>query len=184
MIDGQGDPNTAAEYSDAVAALYSIAYPLKFAVKRTTGRDYAVMPLEGLWWADDMTNFTTTDKSAWQWTMMIRQPDGISPTLVDEMMAAVARKKPQSALAHLSFERLNEGCAAQILHRGAYAAEQPTIACLHAFIAAQGYFRRGKHHEIYLNDPGRTASEQLRTIIRQPIERRERAGAALSSATN
>jgi hypothetical protein len=27
----------------------------------------------------------------------------------------------------------------------------------------------GKHHEIYLTDPQRTAPERMRTIIRQPV---------------
>ena len=27
----------------------------------------------------------------------------------------------------------------------------------------------GKHHEIYLSDPRRTAPERLRTILRQPV---------------
>src|SRR5690606_41618990 len=44
MIDGHGDPNTSPEYAAAVAALFPVAYALKFASKRELGRDYVVMP--------------------------------------------------------------------------------------------------------------------------------------------
>src|SRR5919106_3306082 len=59
MVDGHGDPNTSKEYADALAALYSVAYKLKFASKHGLGRDYVVPPLEALWWASDMAAFTT-----------------------------------------------------------------------------------------------------------------------------
>src|SRR5690606_699962 len=69
MIDGHGDPNTAPEFTTAVEALYPLAYALKFTSKRELDRDYTVMPLEGLWWADDHAAFTAArDKSQWDWT--------------------------------------------------------------------------------------------------------------------
>ena len=55
------------------------------------------------------------------------------------------------------------------MHVGPYATEPPTIERLHAFIAEQGLQRRGKHHEIYLSDPRRSAPEKMKTIIRQPV---------------
>jgi hypothetical protein len=173
MIDGRGDPNTAAEYRAAIAALYSIAYPVKFAIKRATGRDYAVMPLEGLWWAGDQAAFAAADRSAWRWTLMIRQPDEATPAMVEAAVARIAKQKPSPALAQVRFERFAEGLAVQVLHRGPYADEYPTLARLHAFIEAQGYRPRGKHHEIYLTDPARTAPEKLRTVLRQPVSPRD-----------
>jgi hypothetical protein len=56
-----------------------------------------------------------------------------------------------------------------VLHIGPYSAEGPTIAALHAFIADNGLERAGKHHEIYLGDPRRSAPEKLKTVIRQPV---------------
>ena len=98
MIDGRGDPNTSEEYAAALATMYPVAYKVKFLSKRELGRDYVVMPIEALWWADDMEAFTSSrDKAKWRWTVM------------------------------------------------------------------------GKHHEIYLSDPRRTAPERLRTILRQPV---------------
>jgi hypothetical protein len=170
MIDGQGDPNTAQSYRDAVGALFSVSYAIKFTVKKGTWAiDYGVMPLEGLWWVDDMTQFTIEDKASWKWTAMIMQPDFVSSDLFLAAREQVEQKKNIAALQELRLEQFNEGTAAQILHIGPYAAEAPTIAKLHAFIHDQGGRRIGKHHEIYLSDPGRTAPEKLRTIIRQPF---------------
>ncbi|MCG3210278.1 MAG: hypothetical protein FOGNACKC_03909 [Anaerolineae bacterium] len=169
MIDGHGDPNTAPAYREAVEALFSLSYALKFMVKKELAVDYAVMPLEGLWWADDMSRFSVEDKSGWLWTAMIMQPEYIVADLVETARAQVARKKNLPALPRLRLETFHEGRAAQITHIGPYAAEAPTIAQLHQFIAAQGGQCAGKHHEIYLNDPGRTAPEKLKTVIRQPF---------------
>jgi len=169
MIDGQGDPNTATAYKEAVEALFSLSYALKFIVKKDLGVDYAVMPLEGLWWVEDMSRFSLDDKSAWQWTAMIMQPEYIVVDLVEAARRQVAKKKLLSALPRLRLETFHEGQAAQMMHLGPYAAEAPTIERLHQFIAARGGQHVGKHHEIYLNDPDRTAPEKLKTVIRQPF---------------
>jgi hypothetical protein len=166
MIDGHGDPNTAEEYREAIEALYAVAYTAKFAVKHAGGLDFSVMPLEGLWWAADPAAFTTGDKSAWDWTMMIMQPDQVSAAVVEQACARVAAKKA-AAVGRLRFERFAEGRAAQLMYVGPYAAEGPVIQRLHAFITEQGYALAGKHHEIYLSDPRRTAPEKLKTVIRQ-----------------
>jgi hypothetical protein len=167
MVDGHGDPNTSQEYRDAVQALYAVAYAARFALKRAGVIDYGVMPLEGLWWVPDMAQFSIEHKSAWDWTAMIMQPDELTDAVLAEAKAKAAKKSP--AVERLRLERFAEGRAAQILHLGPYAAEGPTIAALHAFIADQGYERAGKHHEIYLSDPRRSAPVKLRTVIRQPV---------------
>jgi len=169
MIDGHGDPNRAEEYREAIEALYAVAYTAKFAVKHAGGLDFGVMPLEGLWWAPDPAAFTTGDKSAWDWTMMIMQPDQVSTAVVERACARVAAKKAAATVARLRFERFTEGRAAQLMYVGPYADEGPVIKRLHAFITEQGYALSGKHHEIYLSDPRRTAPEKLKTVIRQPL---------------
>jgi hypothetical protein len=169
MIDGHGDPNRSPRYEAAVEALYAVSYALKFAIKRASGPDYTVAPLEGLWWTKDMASFSVEDKSDWDWTMMIMQPAEATPALVAETGREVAQKKQIPAAAELRLQRYAEGASAQILHLGPYADEGPTIARLHAFIHEQGHQLRGRHHEIYLGDPRRTAPERLRTIIRQPV---------------
>lgn len=170
MVDGKGDPNTSLEYQQAVEALYAVAYALKFMVKRgPLAVDYGVMPLEGLWWTEDMSLFSTDAKDEWLWTGMIMQPELVTQADYEEAWAEVGRKKNLPALSRMRFEKYDEGLSAQIMHVGPYADEAPTIERLHRFIAEQGYRRRGKHHEIYLSDPRRTAPERLRTVIRQPM---------------
>jgi hypothetical protein len=169
MIDGQGDPNTAPEYVTAVETLYALAYALKFKVKRgASGVDFAVMPLEGLWWGADIDWHDAGQRTSWQWTMMIMQPEHVTAALFEQALAET-KKKPALALDRVRFERYDEGLAAQILHIGPYATEGPTIARLHAFIEQHGRTLRGKHHEIYLGDPRKSAPEKLRTVIRQPF---------------
>lgn len=170
MVDGQGDPNTAAAYREAVEALYAVAYALKFMIKRGPQEvDYKVMPLEGLWWMEDMTQFSVAVKDQWLWTSLIMQPDPVSEASFEEAVRQVEKKKGLPALSRMRLERYHEGLSAQIMHVGPYAAEAPTIQRLHQYIAERGYERRGKHHEIYLSDPGRTAPERLKTVIRQPM---------------
>jgi hypothetical protein len=172
MVDGSGDPATDPEYPDAVAALYALSYALKFALKKAAGLDYRVAPLEGLWWADDMREFAAGRKGDWRWTMMIAQPEAVTPALIDAIRVEVPRKKALPALSRVRLESFAEGWAAQILHRGPYVDEGPTIERLHRFIREQGYTFDGrwqKHHEIYLSDPTRTAPERLKTILRQPV---------------
>ena len=169
MIDGHGDPNTSDEYAEAIQGLYGVAYTAKFMVKALGETDYAVMPLEGLWWTPDMATFSTDDKSSWLWTMMIMQPDVVTADLVEAARAKAAERKPLDAIAKVRLDRYAEGEAAQVMHIGPYSDEGPTIRRMHEFIAAQGYELSGKHHEIYLSDPRRTAPAKWRTIVRQPF---------------
>ncbi|MFH2045843.1 MAG: GyrI-like domain-containing protein [Pseudomonadota bacterium] len=170
MVDGEGDPNTAQAFSNAVEALFSVSYTLKFMVKKgDMAIDYGVMPLEGLFWADDMNVFRTGDKDAWKWTLMIMQPEFITQVLVKEAMAQVKLKKDPPSLGLLRFEAFNEGKAAQIMHIGPFSEEGPTIEKVHAFIGDCGSERVGKHHEIYLSDIRRAAPEKWKTIVRQPM---------------
>ncbi|MFX0182324.1 MAG: GyrI-like domain-containing protein [Candidatus Hodarchaeota archaeon] len=172
MIDGQGYPGTSQEYQDAMEALYPLSYTLKFIMKKKS-KDYVVMPLEGLWWAEDMTVFTNEfmeRKDEWKWTSMVMQPDFITQEMVDQAIKEVKLKKDPVALPKVRFETFTEGLSVQILYFGPYSDEGPTIERMHKFIEEKGYKLRDKHHEIYLSDPRRTKPERLKTIIRQPIE--------------
>ncbi len=169
MIDGSGDPNTSPEYAAAIQALYPLAYGLRAAVKGATGDAYTVMPLEGLWWTEDMRDFDSDDKSNWLWTAMICLPDAVTPAMVDEVLPAVTADKNLTSGAKARVETFTEGTAVQILHVGPYADEAPTIDKLHRFIVDNGYAFSGKHHEIYLSDARKVDPAKLRTIIRQPF---------------
>jgi hypothetical protein len=173
MVDGHGDPNTAQEYVDALAALYPVAYKLKFASKKA-GRDYVVPPLEALWWAEDMSVFTQArDKSSWDWTAMIMTPDWVTEHMFGAAVAAVGAKDRPGSLAKVRLETLAEGTCVQTLHIGPYDEEGPVLEELHErFIPEHGLRMTGKHHEIYLGDPRRVEPAKLRTILRQPVASR------------
>jgi hypothetical protein len=169
-IDGRGDPNTGPEYASAIEALFSLSYALKFVVKKGPQQvDYGVMPLEGLWWADDMGAFIHEDRSEWQWTMMMVQPDVVTADLVGDVMGVVAEKKPLPALQQLRFESFVEGPSAQLLHVGPFTTEGPTIERIHQHIRDMGHDLAGKHHEIYLSDVRKADPERWKTVIRQPF---------------
>jgi hypothetical protein len=173
MIDGKGNPNNNPDYSDAVGALYGVAYTLKFAVKKGPLQvDYKVMPLEGLWWTEDMSQFTLEDRGNWLWRMMIMVPDLVMAEMVMQSIADVRKKKNPPRLDEVRFEPFEEGLAAQVFHLGPYGiAERPSVEKLHAFIKDNGYALSGKHHEIYFNSPLRTDPSRLKTIIRQPAKK-------------
>jgi hypothetical protein len=169
MVDGEGDPNTAKSFAEAVAALFAVAYAVKFKVKKgTPAIDYGVMPLEGLWWSDDMAAFTVADKSRWKWTAMIMQPSFVTQDLIEQVMKEVKDKTNPAALPKLRRESFSEGRCAQIMHLGPFSEEGPTVQKVHGFIEAIGR-RVGKHHEIYLSDIRRAAPAKWKTVIRQPF---------------
>lgn len=176
MIDGSGDPNTSPVFRAAVEALYPVAYALKLASKRQLGRDYVVMPLEGLWWADDMESFTIArDKSRWNWTMMIMTPDWIGPDLFASAVQKVRAKQgsgpnKDGRLDEVRLESLSEGRCVQTLHVGSFDDETDVLHRMHSeVILGNGLRMIGKHHEIYLSDFRRVAPEKRRTILRQPV---------------
>jgi hypothetical protein len=171
MIDGKGNPNTSQAFQEAMQALYGMSYTLKFASKKELGIDYTVMALEGLWWADDMEAFSLGAKDTWYWTVMMLQPDHITPEFVETAREQLARKKDVPALPRLRYETFHEGLSVQIMYFGPYADEGPTIARMHAFMQDNGYTFNGKHHEIYIGDPRTAALEKLKTVIRQPVKK-------------
>ena len=170
MIDGEGDPNTSQSFQDAIDVLYPLSYTLKFIIKRgEIGIDYGVLPLEGLWWADDMSSFSVDNKENWKWTLMIMQPELVKKEMVATAIEEVRKKKKPVALPLVRFESFAEGKVGQIMHFGPFSEEGPTVEKLHSFIKVSGSQRIGKHHEIYLSDIRRAAPEKWKTIIRQPM---------------
>jgi hypothetical protein len=170
MVDGTGNPNNSRQFKEAVQVLYGLAYTIKFMLKKQDpALDFSVMPLEGLWRADDMASFINGDKDAWKWTVMILQPDFVTDEITARAKMEAERKKGIS-FAGARFEVLRQGLSAQIMHLGPYAEERPTVMKLHDFIEKAGYKKRGLHHEIYLGDPRKADPAKLKTIIRQPVE--------------
>jgi len=169
MVDGHGDPNSAREYKEALETLFPVAYKLKFLSKKELEKDFVVMPLEGLWWSEDMESFVSRAKDSWDWTMMILQPEWITQAMFDAALEQLEGKALPSAK-RIRMERYDEGEAVQIMHIGPYDDEGPVLKELHEiYIPQNGVKMVGKHHEIYLSDPRRVAPEKLRTVLRQPV---------------
>ncbi|WP_423222502.1 GyrI-like domain-containing protein [Candidatus Amarolinea aalborgensis] len=175
QIDGAIEPGqapgTSPAFEQAMSALYGITYTLKFMSKQRADNplDYTVMTLEGLWWVEE-GEFNITQPGNWRWTVMILQPDHITPAMFAEGLAQLRKKRGDSpALDKLRLARFHEGLALQIMHIGPYANEPATIARMDAFAQENGYRMIGKHHEIYLGDPRNAAPEKLKTILRHPV---------------
>ena len=173
MIDGMGSPGDSQEYSDAMTALFPVAFKTKF-LSKAKGRDYVVPPSEGLWWADDMNDYIGGNRDKWKWTMMIMLPDWITKELVKKSIDITLQKKPEisKTVKKLRVEKYDEGKSAQIMHIGPFSEEGPTVEKVHNFIEDQnGKFDgfKQKHHEIYLSDPRKAKPENMKTVIRQPF---------------
>ena len=173
MIDGQGDPNTSEEYTNAIRALYPVAYKIKFASKLQLKKDFVVMPLEALWWANDMSAFTSArDKSKWKWTLMIMQPDWVTKEMFDTAVKKASEKDVPKLLHKVRFETLDEGLCVQTLHVGSFDDEAEILEKMHNTYIPENRLKMTQiHHEIYLSDFRRTPAHKLRTILRQPVTR-------------
>ncbi len=168
-VDGHGDPNVSEEYRRAVEALFAASYAAKFLSKRELDQDYVVLPLEGLWWAEDWSAFRARDKANWSWRMLIRQPDWVGSDLLEQAVQT-ALEKGAAAAGLLRRHAMEEGRCVQTLHIGSYDDEAPVLARLHdEYLPGHGLLPNGLHHEIYLSDPRRTEPAKLRTILRQPV---------------
>jgi hypothetical protein len=182
LVTGTGAP-AGTEFTQALQALYSVSYGAHLLVKKQGGQAPKVKPLEALWWVDDpgqqdilaavalgQAAMADTDRDRWRWQAMIMQPGPIDADTVAAAIGLARVKKPAPGLERLRYQRWAEGRCAQLLHVGPYADEGPSVVLLHQAIAAAGYRPHGRHHEIYLGDPRRSAPRRLRTILRHPVE--------------
>ncbi len=168
---GRGEPGGEA-YQESIDALYGAAYTLKFASKKM-GRDFTVMPLEGLWWWDKPSIVNLADaplRETWNWTSMILIPDFVTEVMLEEIRPDLFKKKGKR-IEKLKLERFHEGPSVQLLHVGPYSDEPRSQKILHSFVKENGYHLRGRHHEIYMSDPRRAPPEKWRTILRHPVEK-------------
>ena len=179
MIDGEGDPNVSKAFREAVETLYGVSYGAKFVIKkREAARDYKVSALEGLWWSKGAAGFDwgkraewLAKRDEWLWTAMIMQPAAVAAKVVEDASEALRKKGKGPALAKMRFESFHEGLSVQMLHIGPYAEEPATVAKMMEFARSEGYELTGKHHEIYMGDPRRSAPEKLKTILRHPVRK-------------
>ena len=178
-VRGKGDPNeTDGAYQKAIGVLYSVAYTLKMSYKtdyKINGFfEYVVPPLEGFWWQDGIDGVDYTDKSTFNWISVIRLPDFV--TKADfEWAVETATKKKKLDCSSAEFITIDEGLCVQIMHIGAYDDEPATVAIMDEFLSENGYVNdfgdARLHHEIYLSDARKVASDKLKTVIRHPIRK-------------
>lgn len=170
VIDGEGDPQ-GSEGARAVKWLYSVVHVVKPLVKKRMGRNFVEPPLECLCWADTIEDFVPGRKHKWKWRMMVVFVDWITQEHFQEAVAKVEGKLGPAPMT-LRLENLHEGSSVQTMHVGDYG--RITAVCeklYHEYLPRHDLQPNGYYHEIYLNDPARTAPEKRRIVIRQPVTR-------------
>lgn len=175
-IPGRGDPSSA-EYATRVEALYGVAYTLKFMYKAKQ-KDFVVPKLEGMWWFDE-ARFgrpsmedapVKVPRSEWQWRMLIRLPDFVTPKALDDAIDAAFQKKKAAAIHDVAWHEEEKHKVVQMLHTGPFSKEPETLKKMLAFIEQHRLKKAGFHREIYLSNYKTTAASKLRTILREPVE--------------
>ena len=187
-VDGHGNPNQeGGEYQRAVGLLYALTFTIKMSSKGGKALpgffEYAVPPLEGLWWlADDQDTDFFSNKERYCWTSMIRQPEFVTEEVFAWARDEVRRKKPDLDVTLAKLLPFTEGLCVQAMHTGPYDAEPETLSRMDAYIRDNGLESdigaplpdgmRRRHHEIYLGDPRKTKPGNLKTVLRHPVKRR------------
>lgn len=104
---------------------------------------------------------------------MIMVPNWLGVDEFRRAVIAVGAKKPEIKLEGLRLEALDEGLSVQTMHIGSYDDETPTLTQLHDHWLPENHFKeRLKHHEIYIGDPRKTQASKLKTVLRQPVEKK------------
>jgi hypothetical protein len=174
-LDGEIEPghgpSNSPRFEEDLQAMYGAAYTLKFASKlrKQDPVDYPVMALEGLWWTESGA-YDITKPEGWMYTLMILQPEHITAEMFGEAQASLRKKKPNPAIERLRLEEFEEGRCVQVMHLGPYSEEMRTIQMIDEYMTRCGLRARGKHHEIYLGDPRKAKPENMKTILRHPVE--------------
>lgn len=174
-ITGTGDPS-GEDFAASISALYPVAYAIKFACK-ARGNDFTVAKLEGQWWFDmqaypglSMSEAPAkVPRSEWSYRLLIRLPDFVTHSDVDDGIAAAVKKGVQKSKDVSLFE-MHEGRSLQMLHKGPFSREAETLQVMHTYMTEHNLSHNGLHHEIYLSDFRKTPQEKLKTILREPIK--------------
>jgi len=169
-IEGKGTPG-GDEFQAKVGALYSLAYGVKMLMKKES-KDFTVAKLEGLWWVDSDKPYTEVPREEWRWKLLIRQPEFVTPEIVEKARQEVIEKKKVDLVNEVKFEKMKEGKCVQILHIGPYSTEPESLEKMYNLMKEKGLVYNGLHHEIYLSDPRKVAPEKMKTILRQPVKER------------
>jgi len=175
-IQGMGDPSEPL-FAAKIQALYTTAYKLKFRYK-SRDKDFSVARLEGLWsydeqkcGAEEITVALSVPRSEWHYRLLIRIPDFVEPQHISEVIEEGVKTKNMPMMAEIGLFVMSEGPCVQMLHTGPFLTEHQTLARICGFMEKNLLKRNGIHHEIYLSDFRKTAPENLKTILREPVIR-------------
>lgn len=172
-IEGQGAPGPrGGAFQQAIGALYAATWTIRMSLPKA--RRWKIPPLEALWWGAEGVGgakaFLSLPRRLWHWKILLRIPDEIGgDDLIDAKRRLAGRGKEVPAIDRVKVETIAEGECVQLLHVGPWSRERTSIAKLDAFAEAEGLTEVGRHHEIYWNDPRRTAPSRLKTTLRQPV---------------
>lgn len=178
-VRGKGDPNAAdGDYQRALSILYAVSFTIKMSYKgdhRIDGYfEYVVPPLEGFWWQDGIEGINYADKSSFNWISVIRLPEFVTPDEFEWATGEVERKKGIDC-SKAEYLTVDEGLCVQMMHLGSYDDEPASVALMDGYAKDNGYALdlsdTRRHHEIYLSDPRRCATDKLKTVIRHPIRK-------------
>jgi len=165
-LNGIGDPDGNV-FSESVQAMYTAAYSIK-SVYKQSAQDFVVCKLEATWWAEG-ANPRDKPREEWHWQLLIRMPDYVMGSVVQQALKAAYVKKQLPLLPQIALTALAEGQCVQVMHTGPFADEPATLKLVEDFMEKEALARNGRHHEIYLSDPRKTAPASMRTILRQPV---------------
>lgn len=178
-IKGADNPNSEG-FSEAVGALYGMAYGVKMAPKKGKTPagyfDYTVYPLEGFWSLNDVgiqqfKEDQTFNKEDLIFKIMIRQPDFVTSDFALEIMEDVSKRKPNEYNERIKFEVIEEGLCLQALHVGSYDTENNTFSIMDEYCKEHKLKRLAPYHkEIYLSDPRKTMPEKNKTTLRFSVK--------------
>ncbi|EKD52453.1 MAG: hypothetical protein ACD_62C00017G0006 [uncultured bacterium] len=152
-ITSISDPSHVPE--EIFKALFGTAYSTKFKTFKPKGMQMPLGKLCALW-----PDAHLKPRQEWTGIWAIPVPDFVTK-------ADVIQKDPANPVKLATWKG---GQHAQILHKGQYSEEGPTVAKLHAFIEQQGIKMKdvpGTHEEEYLTSP---EAKEMKTVIRYRLK--------------
>jgi len=169
-LDGQGAPEGDV-FQQAVAAIYGIAYTLKFARKKSGGPDFKIGPLEARWWADKPgRHLLDAPRETWRWQLRMALPDDArAPELVRAIETGTHKKggklEGNAQVANIVLATIPTQRFGRMLHVGPYATEGESFAKILEVVEHAGLKAGHAHLEVYLSDPRRTKADKLKTVL-------------------
>ncbi len=169
-LDGQGAPE-GETFQNCVAAIYGVAYTLKFGRKKAGRRDFKIGPLEARWWTDHPARrLPDAPRESWRWQLRIALPKDVSAVELAHTVEAATHKKGgklegNADVTRVALSQLPAIRCGRVLHIGPYATEGASIGRIMTAVEGAGLTSGNAHAEVYLSDPRRTKPEKLKTVL-------------------